>query len=291
MIRKELIKKSRALNTILSTIISIICAIFYSIFGINAPFWINIILNLIGIFCIYILWDENISFPDNNEESKFTKIKESFIELKKPNILLLSLIEGIMMTVFNVFLFGWTPILKETISGYINIGFIFILMELTKSIIFPFYQILTINFNFDNCISMSGCLFIQGLFFYFIYFHNSFLWRMIYLCIIYGFISLSISLCSILTSKIFEEKSKIILLNLFNIPFSFVFISFIYINTFSIAKIAGSLTILTFILSICLIVYTRIHKEEINNEDKNEYQRNEYEKNDYQRILNENDYN
>ena len=157
-------------------------------------------------------------------------------------------------------------------------------MDLTKNIIFPFYQILTINFNFDNYFSMSGCLFIQGLFFYFIYFHNSFFWRMIYFCIIYGFIRLSDSLCSILISKIFEEKSKIILLNLFNIPFSFVFISFIYINTFSIAKIAGSLTILSFILSICLIVYIRIHKEE-----KNEYQRNEYEKNGYQRILNENE--
>ena len=112
---------------------------------------------------------------------------------------------------------------------------------------------------------------------------------MIYFCIIYGLIRLSLSLCSILISTIFEEKSKIILLNLFNIPFSFVFISFIYINTFSIAKVAGSLTILSFILSICLIVYTRIHKEEKNDKEKNEYQRNEYEKNGYQRILNENE--
>ena len=60
--RKKLMKKSRTLNEIFSSIISIICAIFYSIFGINSPFWINIIINLIGIFCIYILWDENISF-------------------------------------------------------------------------------------------------------------------------------------------------------------------------------------------------------------------------------------
>ena len=281
---KKLMKKSRTLNEIFSSIISIICAIFYSIFGINSPFWINIIINLIGIFCIYILWDENISFPDNNEESEFTNIKESFIELKKPSILLLSLIEGIMITVFNVFLFSWTPILKETISGYINIGFIFILMDLTKNIIFPFYQILNINFDIDNYFSISGCLFIEGLFFYFIYFHNSFLWRMIYFCIIYRFIKLSLSLRSILISTIFEEKSKIILLNLFNIPFSFVFISFIYINTFSIAKIAGSLTILSFILSVCLIVYTRIHKEE-----KNKYQKNEHETNEYQRLLNENE--
>ena len=278
--RINIIKKSNLLNAIVSSFISIICAIFYSIFGINAPFWINIILNLIGIFCIYLQWDENIAIPDDNEiENTFTKIKESFIELKKPNILLFSLIEGIIMTIFNIFLYGWTPILKETISGYINIGFIFILMDLTNSITFHFYEILNIIFNFDNYISISVCLFIQGLVFYFIYFHNSFLWRTVYFCIIYGCIRLSLSLNSIIISKIYDEKYKKFLINLFYIPFSFIFIAFIYINTLSIANVAGSLTILSFILSICLIAYTKSHKEEINDKDKN----------GSERILNENE--
>jgi hypothetical protein len=274
--KKKLVKNCIIINSFIYLIVTIICAIFYTYFGINAPFWINIIINLIGIICIWILWDENKAFP---YENIVTEIKEAFNELKKPVLLLLyGFIDGILITLINIFLFAWTPILKESTSGYMNIGFIFILMDVTKNIGISIYDIVINKYNFDYYISLFGCIFIQGLFFYLINIHNSFLWRMLYFCIIFGCIGFFNSLKWSIISNNFEEKHKQILFNLFNLPFNFVFIAFIYVDTFTIATIAGILATLAIFINLCLIGYTQFQKEKNNNNNDND-------KNGYKLIL------
>ena len=263
--RKRLFKNSNVLDAAVSIITSGICAIVYSFLGIYAPFWISIFLSLAAFIVIEFLWDENKPLS-KSKRSTFEQLKEACIELKKVNVLCIGLIEGIALGILNIYLFSWTPILKQSTEGGMNVGFIYTCMVLTMIVGTKSYEVLIVYCNFDYYMSITGCLFVQGLLLYITYFDNRFLARLIYLSLFNGFTGFYNPLNSIVKSNILVEQYRALLMNLFRIPLNayviIVLLTLRYMNPFTVALIAGSLAFVAFGIGVFLVIYTYIHPED-----------------------------
>ena len=75
-------------------------------------------------------WDEN-DLLLTRRYSILNQIKETMREFKKVDVLCIGLIEGITLACLNIFLFSWTPILKQSTEKGMNPGLIFTSMTLT----------------------------------------------------------------------------------------------------------------------------------------------------------------
>ena len=159
--RKRLFKSSNVYDAACSIVTSIICAFIYSYFGIYAPFWISIFLSLLASIIIGRLWAENDLLIDK-KSTFWEQLKGASKELKKMDVLCIGLIEGIALGCLNIYLFSWTPILKQSTPGGMNVGFIFTGMVLTMIVGTKSYEVLIVYLQCDYYISIAGCLFLQG---------------------------------------------------------------------------------------------------------------------------------
>ena len=270
--RKRLFKNSNVLDAAVSIITSGICAVIYSFMGIYAPFWISIALSALAFIVIQILWGENCPLAKSKENTS-EQLKEAFNELKKVNVLCIGLIEGIAMAILNIYLFSWTPILKQSTPGGMNVGFIYTTMVLTMIVGTKSYEVLIVYCNFDYYMSITGCLFIQGSLLFLTYYVNSFLARMIFLALFNGMTGFYNPLNSIVKSNILVDKYRALLMNLFRIPLNVyvivVLLTLRYMNPFTVALIAGSLAFVACGIGIFLCIYTCFHPED--NEKKDNY--------------------
>ena len=73
------------------------------------------------------------------------------------------------MAVLNIFLFSWTPILKTSTKGGINVGFIFTCMVLTMIIETKSYEVVVVNLGCDYYLSITASCFIEFLLFMIVY--------------------------------------------------------------------------------------------------------------------------
>ena len=260
--RKRLFKNSNVLDAAVSIITSAICAIVYSYLGIYAPFWISIGLSLLASIAIGVLWDENKPL-ENNPQSTWSQLENAFKELKNVDVLCIGLIEGIALGILNIFLFSWTPILKQSTPGGMNVGFIYTCMVLTMIIGTKSYEVLIVYCHFDYYMSITGCLFIQGVLLYIIYFDNSFLHRMLYLSLFNGLTGFYNPLNSFVKSNILVEEYRALLMNLFRIPLNtyviIVLLTLRYMNPFTVAIIAGSLAYVASAIGIYLCIYSFVN--------------------------------
>ena len=279
--RKRLFKNSNILDAAVSIITSGICAIVYSFMGIYAPFWISIGLSLLASIVIALLWDENKPL-ENSTQSTGAQLKEAFQELKKVNVLCIGLIEGIALGILNIYLFSWTPILKQSTPGGMNVGFIYTCMVLTMIVGTKSYEVLIVYCNLDYYMSITGCLFIQGLLLYIVYFDSRFLARLLYLSLFNGMTGFYNPLNSIVKSNILVEKYRALLMNLFRIPLNtyviIVLLTLRYMNPFTVALIAGSLAFIACAIGIFLCVYTFCYNNNIENENSKDVKILEFEK-------------
>ena len=263
--RKRLFKNANILDASVSIITSIICAIVYSFMGIYAPFWISIGLSFLASLVIWALWDENKPLAEKNQAT-MEQVKNACKELKKVNVLCIGLIEGIAMAVLNIYLFSWTPILKQTTTGGMNVGFIYTCMVLTMIVGTKSYEVLIVYCNLDYYMSITGCLFIQGLLLFITYFHNSFLARLLYLSLFNGLTGFYNPLNSIVKSNILVEEYRALLMNLFRIPLNMyviiVLLTLRYMNPFTVALIAGTLVFISSFIGAFLCIYIANHPEE-----------------------------
>ena len=117
---------------------------------------------------IQIYWDENKPLAKSTQTFG-EQLKEASQELKKVNVLCIGLIEGIALAVLNIFLFSWTPILKQSTPGGMNVGFIYTTMVLTMIVGTKSYEVLIVYCNLDYYMSITGCVFIQGVLLYICY--------------------------------------------------------------------------------------------------------------------------
>ena len=262
--RKRLFKNSNVLDAAVSIITSGICAIVYSYFGIYAPFWISIFLSAAAFVVIEILWAENKPL-EKSKESTWSQLKEALQELKKVNVLCIGLMEGIALAVLNIYLFSWTPILKQSTPGGMNVGFIYTSMVLTMIIGTKSYEVLIVYCNFDYYMSITGCLFFQGALLYLTYWDDRFLARMIYMALFNGTTGFYNPLNSIIKSNIIVEKYRALLMNLFRIPLNIyviiVLLTLRYMNSFTVALIAGTLCFVAFSIGIYLCIYLWVNPD------------------------------
>ena len=268
--RRKLFVKANLYDEIISILILIICAVVYSYLGIYAPFVISFTFSLLSLLVIAKNWKENAL---SKSETIMAQMKGALREFKKGEVLGIGLIEGIVMACLNMFLFSWTPILKQSTSGGMNPGFIFASMVLTMIVGTKICKLLIVYLYCDYFISITGCLFLQGIFLILTYYKDSFLERLIFLCAFDGLIGFYNPVNSVLKSKILVEKYRALLMNLFRVPLNIyviiVLLTIRYINSFTVALISGILCFLAFGIGLFLVIYDPVkqrEKNEINNQ-------------------------
>ena len=165
---KKLFRTANIIDAAMSILISGICAIIYSEYDIYAPFWISIALSALAIITSAILWGENKPMA-NSKDSPWKHFSDACLEFIKTEVLCIGLIEGIVMAVLNIFLFSWTPILKTSTKGGINVGFIFTCMVLTMIIETKSYEVVVVNLGCDYYLSITASCFIEFLLFMIVY--------------------------------------------------------------------------------------------------------------------------
>ena len=268
--RKRLFVKSNIYDAAVSIITSIICAFIYSYLGIYAPFWISIILSVLAIIYIGIFWKEN-ELQVTKTESVWEQLDGAFNELKKMDVLCIGLIEGIAMACLNIYLFSWTPILKQSTPGGMNVGFIFTSMVLTMIVGTKSYEVLIVYLKLDYYMSIAGCMFFQGLLLFLTYYIEGFLCRMIFLALFNGLTGFYNPLNSIIKSNILVEKYRALLMNLFRVPLNtyviVVLLTLRYMNSFTVALIAGTMCYVAFAIGLYLVIYLKIHKKRGDNKE------------------------
>ena len=130
------------------------------------------------------------------------------------------------------------------------------------------YEILILYCNLDYYMSITGCLFIQGLLLIITYFHANFLARLIYLALFNGLTGFYGPLNSIIKSNIIAEEYRALLMNLFRIPPNayviIVILTLRYMNSFIVAFIAGILVFIASGIGTYLCIYIVTHSEDIN---------------------------
>ena len=268
--RKNLFVKTNIYDSVTSILTSIILAFIYSYFGIMAPFWISIILSAAAFIYIHFYWEEN-ELKLSKKENFWSQLNGSLKELKKVNVLCIGLIEGIAMACLNIYLFSWTPILKQSTPGGINVGFIFTSMVLTMIVGTKSYEVLISYLNFDYYMSITGCILLQGLLLYLTYYIDSFFARMIFLALFNGLTGFYNPLNSIVKSNILVEKYRAFLMNLFRVPLNIyvivVLLTLRYMNSFTVALISGAMCFLASGIGLFLVIYTAITKNREDNQE------------------------
>ena len=267
--RKRLFKDCTIYDNIVAILTSFICAFAYSHWGIYAPFWISIFLTVLASILIWILWDENGSLIA--KEKTWIQYKEASKEFKKPEVLCIGLIEGIANACLNIYLFSWTPILKRSTPGGMNVGFIFTCMLLTMISGTKMFQLLIGTLDFDNYMSIAGCVIIQGILMFLTYAINGFLPRLIFLSLFNGVTGFYNPLNSIIKASILIEKYRALLMNLFRVPLNFyviiVLLTLRLMNPFTVAFIVGVMCIVAFLIGLFLVIYREIYGK-IEDKDK-----------------------
>ena len=269
--RKRLFKSTNEYDAYIAIITSAICAIVYSIMGIYAPFWISIILSALAWIFVGFTWEENKPLSES-KDSLIDQFKEAMKEFEKIEVTCIGLIEGIALAILNIYLFSWTPILKSSTPGGMNVGFIFTNMVLTMVVGIKAYEVLIVICNLDKYISITGCIFLQGVLLLLTYFVNDFFFRMLFLALFNGLTGFYTPLNSFIKSKILKEKYRALLMNIFRIPLNtyviVILLTLRHMNPFTIALIAGILTFVAFFIGIFLIIKTSPSEQNDINETK-----------------------
>ena len=262
--RRNIFLKSKIYDGLISIITCIICAFIYTYFGITSPFWISIFLSLVSFIYISFFWNENI-FSILQEEQGNSRLLEVLLELKKVDILCIGLIEGLVMACLNIYIFSWTPILKQSTPGGMNVGFIYMAMALALVIGSKFYEILIVYLSFDYYTTITINLFLQGLFLFLVYYINGFFWRMIFLSLFNGMFGLYAPLKSSINSDILNERNKFTIMSLFSIPTNVyvivIFLHLNYMNCFTLALISSIMCLIAFVIGLFLVIYLKISKK------------------------------
>ena len=263
LFRQKLFKKSNILEAAANITISGICATLYCAWGIYLPFWISIILSLLAFLAIAIYWEENKPLSESNQSTSI-QIKEALHEITDVKVLCVGLIEGITLSIFNIFLFSWTQILKQSTEREMRVGFIFVYMVLLMILGIKLYEIFIIYFEFDYYMSITACIFVQGTLLYITYIDDRFFSRFFYLTLFIGVTGFYNPLNSIVKSNILIDKYRALLMNLYRIPLNIYIIIIIltinYMNPLNITVVAGSLAFVSFGIGIILNIHNAYKK-------------------------------
>lgn len=185
--------------------------------GLYAPLWISVGFSVVGMIATQLLWAENKP-NEGSQVSMNRSFLEACEELKKREVLSMGIIESLFQAVVNIYLFSWTPILQNSTSENINVGFIFTCFVITMIIGTTVYEIFMIYLRCEYYISISLSLLIELLLFFFVSYIDSFLVRLFLLAFVNGVSGFFNPLNSIIKSRILVEKHRATLMSIFRIP-------------------------------------------------------------------------
>jgi len=258
LFRENLFLKSNKYGAFISIITCIICAFIYTYFGIIYPFYLSILLSLSSSIVIQIFLEEKNLLRLQSYLNNY-RILEIRYKFKKMDILCIGLIEGLVMACLNIYLFSWTPILKQSTPGGMNVGFIFMAMALSFLMGTKMYELLIDYWIFDYHTSITINLLLQGLILFLVYCINNFLTRMIFLSLfnaLFGFYS---PLIDLIKSNILNEEYKSTMMSLFsiltNIYVIVIFLHLNYMNCFTLALISSIICLIAFLIGMILVIY------------------------------------
>ena len=133
------------------------------------------------------------------------------------------------------------------------------------------FQLLIGTLDFDNYMSIAGCVIIQGILMFLTYAINGFLPRLIFLSLFNGVTGFYNPLNSIIKASILIEKYRALLMNLFRVPLNFyviiVLLTLRLMNPFTVAFIVGVMCIVAFLIGLFLVIYREIYGK-IEDKDK-----------------------
>jgi hypothetical protein len=186
---------------------------------------------------MFTLWAENKS-PENILKGMSKSFAEAFSELRKREVFSMGLIESLFQAVINIYLFIWTPILQNSTEKQINVGFIFTCFVIALILGTTLFEIFMIYLRCEYYLSITISLLTELILFFFVYYIEKFIVRMILLAGINGISGFVNPLNSIIKSKILLEEHRATLMSIFRIPLNFyvilVLISLRYINPFTV---------------------------------------------------------
>lgn len=260
---KRLFRDANNYDTVSSITVSFICAIVYSYLGIYSPLIISIVLSLLAMIASQLLWEENKPAADS-KKSAWSQFREALTELEKTDVLCVGLIEGIIMAVLGIFLFSWTPVLKMSTNGNINVGLIYTCLLLTMLVGIKVYSIFILYLKANKYLSLTVSIFFESTMFIAIYFDNSFFRRLIYLSLINGYQGFYNPLNSIIKSGVIIDLYRASLMNIFRIPLNIytiiVFFTLRFMNPFTVTFVTGLMSFTAGIISVYLLRWSLKHE-------------------------------
>jgi hypothetical protein len=217
---REIFTKQISLDCFCSIILTGVATILYAQFNIFYPFYACIIFAGIAACTIIFLWDENQMDRLDVKETKDSKekgkhhtfwqtISFAWTRLKGDKALMcVGLIESCFKICLVLFLFIWTPLLEETIGGFIHPGAIFacfMLARLIGSEIFDILkQVLSAN-SYIVSILVTSTSTITFVLAYYVYSFNTRLMLFIYFDVNKKFIFLSTFFKIFISLPIFQK--------------------------------------------------------------------------------------
>jgi hypothetical protein len=170
---------------------------------------------MLGMITTQVLWGEN---KPNWGRTENETIWEAMKELKKREVLCIGIIESFYQAVLNIYLFSWTPILQNSTTTGINVGFIFTCFIISLILGTTVFEIVMIylRVGFYNALS-TGLVSLSFVFFAIFYVDNFMVrfWLLLYINGSSGFLN---PLISIIKSRILVEKYRALLMSIFRVP-------------------------------------------------------------------------
>lgn len=195
---EKLFKTQNILDTISSLIVGSFSAYLYSSFGILAPIFLSIFFAIISIAIILLTWSENKPNNENtnNENSKSysqTTSTESFNENKTQNyfevlkdreVFSIGKIESFVMASLAIMIFSWTPWLQNSTIEEFNIGYFYICMIIGRISGVALFELFVIILRINHYLCLTVFLILQALTFFFIFYLDNLMIRILLICLL-----------------------------------------------------------------------------------------------------------
>lgn len=253
---REVFTKQIYIDSLCAMLFTGIATVIYDIYGIRSPFYLTIILCLIGGVYIVIVWEENKTkeekiknLKDNQKDFKkkvnlieespsenksfFQKIQYSWLLLKS-NIPLFSIgiIESTYKISVSLWIYLWTPLLEETSNMIINVGVIYLCFMFAKLIGCELYdglkKILQSNtYLITLFLTLTACIS-----FYIEFSYINFHFRLISLIYFDGTIGAFQPLMSSLKSQMIPEGNRSTIMTFFKLPINICNVLILFFSTY-----------------------------------------------------------
>ncbi len=259
---REVFTKQIYIDSLSGIVLTGFATMLYNSYGIFYPFYLCILLCLIGAIFIMIEWNENAikNEPGKDNQSFIRKITFSWQVLKSDKPLFaVGIIESTFKICISLWGYMWTPLLENSAQSFINVGVIYGCFMMAKLIGCEFFdgmkRILKTNtYLITLFVTVTACFS-----FYIDYSYESFHTRLISLMYFDGMLGTFQPLMSSLKSQMIPEGQRTTIMTFFRIPINICSILTLYFSTYitiyEICLIAMGIMVVSSITTILLLIW------------------------------------